>query len=697
MPTFQITDPNSGRQLRVTGESPPSQQEMEQLFSQFKVSQVDTQAERQKQLAKDQASNIDQNLQFGPLDTGIPLPDAVSAGLVGAGRGLTTVLRGLGISDPEDPIVTQAFKELKEQRPISTTVGEIAGEAAPFLAAAPLAGAGLATSTAGRALLPAARTIGQRALGSGILGATEGAVITRGLGGDEGQQIEGGIIGGAIASGAELVLPRISRLGGKLIRRITGSQPTAPILNASGQPSPELAQALDKAGLSFDDLGVEAQRLVEAGDVEDVASLGRQSFLEEQGIIPTRAQVTGDATDFQAQQELAKTSGRVRRALEGQESVLASRFENAVTETGGSANRSNSPVIDFVADRSINLDAAISTAYKQAREVASDQKVVALSGLAKSIKDIAGSDRATGGLASATRDILRSRGVLPQKGLRVQGNIDAATAEEVRKDMNALFDSLSPFGRQKLAVMKNALDKDVERAVGEDVFAIARTAKAEFEKDLRRAKINKFDTRKKNLVRDILENKVNPDRFLNDAVLSNSIRSTDLEELKRFLQLDGDGSGVDAWNDLRAEAMQHIRDTAFKEVAAEPALSRAGLEKALNKDFGRDKLRVLFSQDERKFLNDMLKVSKLREPKRGTALGKGPSAQAVGQLENVVKRIPLVAGLFEGLATDAAGRVSLRQPRLVNPIKPVTGSVSRAIPPAAALISTTATAEEQQP
>ena len=56
-----------------------------------------------------------------------------------------------------------------------------------------------------------------------------------------------------------------------------------------------------------------------------------ESFLQDQGIVPTRAQVTGDATQFQAQQELAKTSGKVRRALEGQEAVLASRFENAVT------------------------------------------------------------------------------------------------------------------------------------------------------------------------------------------------------------------------------------------------------------------------------------------------------------------------------------------------------------------------------
>ena len=162
--------------------------------------------------------------------------------------------------------------------------------------------------------------------------------------------------------------------------------------------------------------------------------LSRKQFLEEQGLMPTQAQVTGDASQFQAQQELGKTSGKVRDALNLQEDVLVNRFENAITATGGSANPSRSAANDYIADRSIDLDAKISDAYKLARESAPTAQVIKPTKTAESIKSFAGSDRATGGLASAAQDALRQRGVLGNKGLKITGKIDATTAEEVRKD-----------------------------------------------------------------------------------------------------------------------------------------------------------------------------------------------------------------------------------------------------------------------
>lgn len=36
MPTYQVTDPGSGRKLRLTGDSPPTEAELEQIFSQYK-------------------------------------------------------------------------------------------------------------------------------------------------------------------------------------------------------------------------------------------------------------------------------------------------------------------------------------------------------------------------------------------------------------------------------------------------------------------------------------------------------------------------------------------------------------------------------------------------------------------------------------------------------------------------------------
>ncbi len=587
---------------------------------------------------------------------------AIDAALISAGKTVADLGRFLGLGDEESEAEKRALALLREERPISTAVGQ----AAPFL----VPGIGVANI----ASLPT------RVLAATGLGGLEGATIASGTDQDV---FKGTGVGALVGGGLELAFPVIGRVGGQLFRKLTGKKPTAPIVDSVGNPSKEFQSELNKAGLTFDDV------IRATSDVaEDTTQIARKSFLEENGLIPTRAQVTGSATDFQTQQELAKTTGRVRTILEGQEDVLANRFENTITQTGGSSNPSNSPVFDFIGDKAIDQDAAISAAYKAARDAAGDTSIVKVNNLIEQVKNIAGSDRATGGLASATRDILRQKGLLTGKALKSDARITPAQAESVRQDLNALYDSLTPFGRKKLSEFKGALDDDVARDVGEDVFSEARAMKAKFEKDLNRVKVNKFDARKTNLLRDILENKVNPERFLDDAVLARKFRSTDLEQVKRYMLLDDNPSGVAAWNDLRAEAMQRIANDAMPEVGKQKALSRAQLEKTLNR-FGRDKLRVLFSADERKFLDSMVEVSKLREPVRMTQQGRGPSAQAVERLAKAMERLPLVADSFRGAANRIANNRALELP------EPVRNNLLRSLQPGATAGAIVATQEKQ--
>ena len=630
------------------------------------------------QQQQDPNALLPESLNFAGFDTGMPIPESVSAGLVGAGRGLSTIGRALGLTEPEEAIVTKNYKALEEERPVSTTIGEVAGEAAPFL----LPGGLVAKAT----------TIPGRVAASGLLGATEAGLITKGKGGSGEDIIKSGGLGGTVAGTLELALPVIGRAGSKIFRRLTGKQPTSPILTATGEPSQEFIQALDKAGLSMDDIANNSDQLLSTLNIDDAASVARKEFLEQQGIKPTRAQITGDPNAFQAQSELVGQSGKVSNALKAQEKVLEGRFENAVTATGGSANPSTVPAVDYIADRAIDLDSQISAAYKATRDAAPTEKIIKPKKLVESIRAVAGSDTLTGGLASGAKDILKEKGLLGKKGLKLEGRIDATTAEEVRIALNGMHDSLTPLGKRKLADLKSSLDDDVSKAIGSDVFAEARAAKAKFEKDLSRVKVNKFDTRKANLVRDILENKISPDTFLNDAVLKKSVRGIDLEQLKRYLHLDKTDEGISAWNQVRADAMTHIKDTAIKEVSGEPALSRAGMEKAL-KSMGKEKLKVLFSAEELKFLDDMLKTSKLREPVRGTQAS--PSGAAIRNLTSAVNKSSLLQGVFSGalelIGRDMSGRAALRQPA-IQTLTPTSARVSQLTP---ALIPAI-TSQEQQ-
>ena len=67
-----------------------------------------------------------------------------------------------------------------------------------------------------------------------------------------------------------------------------------------------------------------------------------------------------------------------------------------------------------------------------------------------------------------------------------------------------------------------------------------------------------------------------------------------------------------------------------------------------------DKLKVIFNKEELSFIKDVMNLSKIIEPIGGRALGSGPSAQSIRQLENTIRG--LGGKLSQGLV-DLAGSV----------------------------------------
>ena len=622
---------------------------------QLTEAQID--AQRRAQILREEAEKL------SPLE----------AGLVGAGRGLATIGRGLGLMEPETPIERAGFEALQEERPIATTVGEIAGEAAPFL----VPGVGVA-GLAGR---------GAQVLGTAAIGATEAGLITRGKGGDVGEQLFSAGIGGTVASALELALPVLGRIGGKAIRRVLGKAPEGAVIDVAGNPSDELLDALSETGQTFDDIVAEAKDELSKKAV-DPKQAARKAFLKSQGLDPTKAQISRNAADFQAQQEAAKTSGKVREVLEHQEAILTSRFNNAVLETGGSATAPTSSVFDALTEKATKLDEEISNLYSTARNVIPEDKNVKFNALTNELRKLAPSDRRAGGNISAIVGDMQSKGILDAK-MNVVGRVNVEVAEDLRKLTNELYDPANPFGNMLLRKVKDKLDDDVFKAAGEDFFKQGRQAKASFEKDLSRAKISKFDLRKNNLVRDILENKIDPDQMVNKVIYGKAWRPDDLQQLKSYITTDD--VGKQAFDDMRAEVMQSIKDRSFIGAVDDDgfqALSRDKLQKALS-SIGDKKLNILFEPKETKLLKDLLQISKLREPVRGTALGRGPSAQAIGRIESAINTNPLLKTLVETITFDAKGRgvLKARPEKLISPTK---------ISPARAALTAPAVAITQQ-
>ena len=235
------------------------------------------------------------------------------AGLISAGSGLTKIARGAerltGVT-PFDvaqisPVEAQAMQQLEAEFPIATTVGEIAGESAPFLPG------GLASVPA--KLLPRlAATFG--------LGAAEGATIIAGGGGTGEDIARGAGIGGTFASAADLAIPVFGRVLGKTIRRLTGKNADE-VLDAAGNINADVKKTLDEAGVTVEQLQDEAVQIVrqatespeglarlkagiEAG--EQLETTARATLFDDLGIPTTRSRIEQTPEAFLEERRLGR-------------------------------------------------------------------------------------------------------------------------------------------------------------------------------------------------------------------------------------------------------------------------------------------------------------------------------------------------------------------------------------------------------
>jgi hypothetical protein len=540
--------------------------------------------------------------------------------MVGVGAGFTDVGRGAGLADDASQLETKNLDALEDQSLLAKG-GRIVGQAAPF---APFAMAGGALASIG----------GRIAAQSGV-GALEGATIAKGTGGNP---YEGAAIGATIGAFSETAMPVINSVFGQLKKKLGISSPTP-----NNQLTEQAAQEIEGKGVLVDDF-MAATKEVAPGDIEGNAK--REAVFQRMGITPTEAERTRDISLFSSQQDAFKRSGPVRDKLDKDQQLLTEKVAGWVTNTGGIPRTSEQSIIESVQNRSLRMDSDISDMYKSVRDGTSSEKVINLSAAMESLTKNAPLNERSQGTVKALRDQMATMGVAKNNGFSLQGRIDVDAAEELRIFANSLYDGSTPQAKQVIREFKNGLDDDVMSKLGKDSYKAARKAKADFEKGLTKPSKNKFDKNKTSLVRDILENTLAPEDFFNKTVRGKSkYKADDLADLKRYLTTQGSPdevvSGIQSWNDLRAETMQYIQDTAFggpESASGIKNLSRAKVETAFN-SIGKDKMRVLFDEKERQLLTDLGKIAALKEAPSGIYNGSGPSGEAIKQLKSVLDNV----------------------------------------------------------
>tara|TARA_Y100001973_G_scaffold106582_1_gene185497 strand:+ start:10061 stop:12256 length:2196 start_codon:yes stop_codon:yes gene_type:complete len=222
------------------------------------------------------------------------------AGLIAAGRGYENLVRGVekagksGFLGPipwainklagdqqalpeRTAIEEQAYRDLKEESPIATTVGEVLGEAAPLAPVA--AGTG-------------AMSYGPRIAANTFLGAAEGGLTSAGRGESAYETAANAGMVGATAGVIEAALPIAGRLVGETYRRLTGKS-AEQVLDASGNINPQVQRVLDANGVNVDEIKSRAVNLV-MENPENLEQATRMARFRQQGIPYTPGDITQD-------------------------------------------------------------------------------------------------------------------------------------------------------------------------------------------------------------------------------------------------------------------------------------------------------------------------------------------------------------------------------------------------------------------
>lgn len=550
----------------------------------------------------------------------------IDAMLIGAGRGFYNIGRGLGIVDPAGETEQQAYAALQEQSPIATTVGEVIGESAPFVV--PGLGAGKIAALAPRAAAMAG------------IGATQGAVSARGRGEDLNTQMASGALGGAVAGGLELALPYIGRAAGAVVRRVTGKEPAGQLIDAAGRPTAELQDALQKSGLSFDDLAQSAMReLTDAAPGADPSQVARSALFAAENVPATRGAIGQDFAQQATEARLAESTSDIaaapfRETIKNQSEAIKGRLDDLVQQLGV-PERTGESLKEALSGRKSLLKAEKSALYRQAAEQAENLGVLPIvpDNIAAAVPNdqaVRRIGRLVPGQAGALDDLLVEFGVkkAPEGFTGQVTPLSLNNLEDFRSAINMIERSDNTGTIKVLSgPVKDALDAEadlmataVEQAgvqgasdlinTLKQARGVVREVKTEFSPQALAGRL--IETKRDGVTEVVEASKVVPTLFS---------KATPVEQLKKTLGnlSKGGEKGKQAIGDLQAATIMSLMDKAYgatgRKIGETPIFGPAAFQKAL-KDIGEDKLNVLFSGNKEALsrLKNIESISKLIQP-----------------------------------------------------------------------------------
>lgn len=557
-------------------------------------------------------------------------------------------------------------EKFREAAPVPAFINELAG--------------GAATGGAGMAKTAGAQTLKQAVGRGAATGAGIGAIAGEGyadadefLSSDTVIGAGQGLVVGSILGAA---IPVALAGASKAIQRVF-KKPEMSVFDEAGKFTDEALNKIDEAVNTGAMEKTAAQKAikeaVDNGAILSPEQIKRYNLFKERGVTPLKADITQATDDFANQQSALKRSGPVANVATEQEQQLIKLANDGIENIGpvsqdiGATNATVYNAIDRVVS---GADEAVTRAYQSAKQAAQGLPRVEVKKLLDVVNDNRGNEKISGGVISSLRQTLKNKGLLKagtdlnvnKRGGRLSEikKITVQEAEEIRQSMNSLFDSVTPQGRRLIRSFKNALDDDVEKSVGSDIFKEAREAKTKVYGLIEKSARNRRDKSKGSILEDVIDNKIPEEKILQKLLTG---RDDDFAKIKEFLTKDAGPDGAQAFANIKAQVLRNALDkatgTMAKREGGQPVFNVRLFRNEFKGIQNTKKYNELFNADERKLISDIIEIGNLRIPISSVQQGKGPSELAVSELrKEIMRKIPIVGDKAQGLM-DAVSNMKL--------------------------------------
>lgn len=407
----------------------------------------------------------------------------------------------------------------------------------------------------------------------------------------------GGAVGGAVGE-------KVGQGINSGVRKLKSLSPQAnqQAINAIDQ---KLDAALKQNGMSLGELSNEvanglrndAKKLLQSGTDLNPDAVARKAVLDRLGLKGTRAQVTGNAQDWQQQAELAKISGagdQLRGKLIDDNVQLQRLLNEASGRTGGSSTDQYGAMqsaLDAVTGQLDQNKQFIRAAYGNARTAPGNDVPLDGAGFANDAFTALEQNYAASSLPKGIQSILNDVAKNPDK-------FTLGKSEELIKILNREYQSSLQMGQPtsstySIGLVRDALSQRQNQAM-QGLLGNGNDAAQAYQFARQANKFNMDQIESMPLLQDARKG-VEPDKLFNKHILNGNVN-----ELDRTIQLL-DNINPQSVANIKQQVVEYISGRAINQNGQ---FSPAGMKRALDA-IGDRRLNTMFSADEVKNLKDI--------------------------------------------------------------------------------------------